>query len=627
MFKGYVETKGKRTIESVKGRTEFSTLEDVKDCKEYGGVLADDIILVDVDNRQDADKINHIIDDLGINCAKIETNRGMHFYFKNDNVKRNSIHKPCALGIDIDVKLGSKNSVIPLKINGKLRPIISTGVIDTIPAWLKVVSKVPNFESLDEGDGRNQTLFNYILTLQKHGHTKAEIRETMEIINNYMLSEKLDESELKVILRDEAFTDQNFYDENGKWSHNLFAEYLLREYNIITINKVLHMYKDGVYVGGVFEIEKVIVKHIPTFKRSARSEVISLLQILAEETPLSKPDKIVCNNGLLDIMTLELEPFTPDYVAVNKIPINYNPDAKHPSVDHVLNKICCGDQKLRLLIEEMIGYPLLRRPEMGKCFILTGRGSNGKSTLLDMMTAMLGEDNISSIGMEEIEQRFKTAEIVNKLANIGDDISNGYLAENSKFKKLVTGEPLMVERKGVDPFKIRNYGKLIFSANEVPRVNDRSNGLSRRLILVPFNARFSSNDPDYDPFIKDKLAEDEALEYLLLLGISGLRRVLIDNSMSFTEVEAVQNELKEYEQINNPILLFLEDHKIENEPVQYVYNKYSIWCNNGGMKPLNRNSFVRELKDLGYPTKQMRVPKDFKHRDITTDRVRIFVRG
>ena len=52
-----------------------------------------------------------------------------------------------------------------------------------------------------------------------------------------------------------------------------------------------------------------------------------------------------------------------------------------------------------------------------------------------------------------------------------------------------------------------------------------------------------------------------------------------------------------------------------------------LWCNNGGMKPLNRNSFVRELKDLGYPTKQMRVPKDFKHRDITTDRVRIFVRG
>ena len=91
-------------------------------------------------------------------------------------------------------------------------------------------------------------------------------------------------------------------------------------------------------------------------------------------------------------------------------------------------------------------------------------------------------NQVTSGGMEELEQRFKTADIVGKLANIGDDISNGYIAENSKFKKLVTGEPLMVERKGVDPFKIRNYGKLIFSANEVPRVNDLSDGLARRLV-------------------------------------------------------------------------------------------------------------------------------------------------
>lgn len=626
MFKGYVATKGKRSIESVKGRKEFSTLEDVKDLKEYGGVLSDDIILVDVDDSKDAELINKILDDININCTKIKTSRGMHFYFKNDNVKSNSIHKPCTLGINIDIKLGCKNAVVPLKIDNKLRPMISTGVIDTIPAWLKVVSKVPNFANLDEGDGRNQTLFNYILTLQKHGHTKAEIRETIEIINNYILGEKLSESEIKVILRDEAFTEQNFNDESGKWSHALFAEYLRREYNIILINKTLHMYKDGVYVGGTYEIEKAIVKHIPSLTKAKRSEVIALLQIIAQETPLSPADKIVCNNGLLDIITLELEPFTPDYISVNKIPINYIPEAHNKTVDHVLNKICCHDQQLRLLVEEMIGYPLLRRPEMGKCFILTGHGSNGKSTLLDMMTAMLGEDNISSIGMEELEQRFKTAEIVNKLANIGDDISNGYMAENSKFKKLVTGEPLMVERKGVDPFKIRNYGKLIFSANEVPRVNDTSNGLTRRLILVPFNAKFSSNDPDYDPFIKDKLMATEALEYLLQIAIKGLRRVLIENGSKFTEVDAVQQELKEYEQNNNPILLFIEEHKIENEPVQYIYNHYSTWCNTGGMKPLNRNKFVRELKLYGYDTKQVRINAEYKHKNIKTDRVRIFIK-
>lgn len=623
MFKGYVEMKGKRPIEGVKGRTEFNRLEDVQSCTGYGGVLSDDIILVDVDDTKDAEKINYIIDKLGINCTKMQTTRGMHFYFKNTTVRSNSIHKTCALGINIDVKLGSKNAVVPLKIKGELRPMVTTGVIDELPPWLKVVSKVPNFNNLEEGDGRNQVLFNYILTLQKHGFTKGEVKDTLRVINEFVLAEQLEESELNTILRDEAFSQQNWFDEDGKWSHHLFADYLMREYHIININNSLHSYHEGVYVPGVAEIEKLIVKHIPSLTKAKRSEVISLLQITAPCEKLSEPDFIVCNNGLLHIDTLQLEPFTPDYIAVNKIPIDYVENSKSPVVDNVLNKICCNDPQLRLLIEEMIGYPLLRRPEMGKCFILTGRGSNGKSTLLDMMTAMLGENNISSIGMEEIEQRFKTAEIVGKLANIGDDISNGYISDNSKFKKLVTGEPLMVERKGVDPYKIRNYGKLIFSANEVPRVNDRSNGLSRRLILVPFNARFSNQDSDYDPFIKDKLLTVESLEYLLQLGIKGLKRIL-DNNHSFTEVDSVNAEMEEYNKLNNPILAFLDEMDIENEPVQYIYNCYAYWCTNGGMKALNRNTFVRELKELGYPTTQIRVPKDYKHKDIKTDRVRVF---
>lgn len=628
MFKGYVETRGKKTIEAVKGRTEFWSLEEVKHLKEYGGVLADDMILVDIDNREEAEKLNYILDDMGINCTKIETSRGMHFYFKNNGVKSNSIHKSNAIGLTIDTKLGCRNAVIPLKINGKLRPIISTGVIDIMPKWLTVIPRgVPNFNSLEDGDGRNQTLFNYILTLQKHGFTKKEVRETINVINKYILVDKLEEKEIKTILRDEAFTENTFLDSNGKWSHMLFTEYLRREYNIILINKVLHFYNEGVYTGGTYEIERLIVKHIPTLPKSKRAEVLALLQITAVETQLSKPNYIVCNNGLLNIDTFQLEPFTPDYISINKIPVNYNPDSKSPVVDHVLNKICCQDSQLRLLIEEMIGYPLLRRPEVGKCFILTGRGANGKSTLLEMLSAMLGEENISSIGMEEIEQRFKTAEIVGKLANIGDDISNGYMAENSKFKKLVTGEPLMVEKKGLDPYKIRNYGKLIFSANEVPRVNDLSNGLGRRLILVPFNATFSSKDKDYDPFIKDKLMEQESLEYLLTLGVEGLKRILKSNNMNFTQAEAVQKEINEYNHVNNPLLMFIDDYKIDNEPIQYVYNKYSMWCVTGGMKALNRNKFVKELGYNGYPTKQIRVPKDYKHKDINSDRVRIFVKA
>ncbi|MBN3585959.1 hypothetical protein JYB64_26560, partial [Algoriphagus aestuarii] len=91
----------------------------------------------------------------------------------------------------------------------------------------------------------------------------------------------------------------------------------------------------------------------------------------------------------------------------------------------------------------------------------------------------LGPDNYSSLALEELGHRFKTAELFGKLANIGDDIDSEYIHSNAVFKKLVTGETVNVERKGRDPFEFNNYAKLIFSANEMPRINDRTDGLMR----------------------------------------------------------------------------------------------------------------------------------------------------
>ncbi len=103
-------------------------------------------------------------------------------------------------------------------------------------------------------------------------------------------------------------------------------------------------------------------------------------------------------------------------------------------MDKTLDKICCKDKQLRLLIEEMIGYTLFRRNELGKAFILTGQGANGKSTLLEVLNELLGEENIASVSLEELNHRFKTFQLEGKLANIGDDISNKYIEDNSTFK-------------------------------------------------------------------------------------------------------------------------------------------------------------------------------------------------
>ena len=112
-----------------------------------------------------------------------------------------------------------------------------------------------------------------------------------------------------------------------------------------------------------------------------------------------------------------------------------------------------------------------------------------------MVQTMLGEENISSLDLAELGERFKTAELFGKLTNVGDDIGDEFIANAAVFRKLVTGERITVERKGQDPFEFNNYSKLLFSANNIPRIKDKTGAVQRRLVIIPFDAKFSPERP------------------------------------------------------------------------------------------------------------------------------------
>ncbi|MCI5630173.1 MAG: phage/plasmid primase, P4 family [Clostridium sp.] len=610
LFKGYIPTggkDGKRPTEEYKNRTTFYTLEEVKPLKSYGGVLKDDIIQIDIDDYEESEIVFKIIKDLNIKCQVLKTTRGKHFYFKNTNIDKRKQGWFTPIRVKIDTGLGNQNAVIPLKINNEMREwLLTNDEIDSLPSFLYPVSRTSyiDFSKLEEGDGRNAILFPYILVLQQAGLTKEQIRESIHIINDYIIKEPVTDSELETILRDEAFKKECFYIKN-KLQYEKLARYLISDENVIKINNNLHIYHDGVYSSDVKNIERTLLRYIKNSKSSERTEIIKYLEILTENKYQTSPKTLAVANGLYDIETKHLSVFDSNVIIKNKIPVNYNPSAYDEDMDKTLNKICCNNKQLRMLIEEMIGYCLFRRNELGKCFILTGAGSNGKSTLLDVIKRLLGEDNISSVALEDLNDRFKTFQLEGKLANIGDDISNKYIDNNSTFKKLVTGETVNVERKGKDPFDFNNYSKLIFSCNDMPRINDLSDGLKRRIILIPFNAKFSKSDSDYDPFIIDKLFEPTALEYLLKLALAGLDRILYNRS--FTTPKLITDAWDEYEKTNNPVLGFIEEAKIDNELTTDVYLQYQTYCAASGLKHLSKSVFTRELCKLGYKTKQIRV--------------------
>ena len=591
--------------------SELKTYDEVKGLDEYAGILAEDVILVDIDNLEQSEILMNIVEDLQLNCRVYQTTRGRHFLFKNNGVKSCSTHSTLAIGLEADIKLGCKNSYSILKFGGEERFIEwDSEVYDPLPKWLLRVKYAPDFSKLGTGDGRNQELFNYILNLQSNGFTKDECRQCITIINNYVLKDKLSDNELSVILRDDAFQTDIFF--NGKtFLFDKFAQYLKNEYHIVRINGQLHIYNNGVYDYANKTIELKMIEKIPSLKSQQRTEVTKYLELISPDVVPAEANYIAFNNGIYDITTDILMPYSPDIVLTNKIPHNYVSGAYNELTDTTLDKLACGDKQIRALLEECIGYTFYRRNELGKAFILTGDKSNGKSTFLDLIKCILSESNISALDLRELGDKFSTAMLFGKCANIGDDIGDEFLQGNSVavFKKIVTGNRVKAEHKGKDPFEFNPYVKLLFSANDMPRMRDKTGAVLRRLVMIPFNATFTKDDPDYDPFIKYKLIKNDSLEYLITLGIGGLKRVLGNNE--FSHSDKVAKVLDEYEEENNPIIAFINEYGTEsiiNQPTTDVYLRYSTFCSQNQLQALSKIAFSKQInKRLNTTTMNKRV--------------------
>lgn len=604
-FRGFVETKNKKCIEKFKGRTDFKTFEQVQSLPEYAGILAAETILIDVDDFEASEILFKVVKEYALTCRVYRTSRGKHFLFKNSGVPTNKTGCKLAIGLTADIKIGTRNSYEVLKYDNQNREILydtaENEEAQQLPRWLFPVKSKMEFLNMETGDGRNQGLFNYILTLQSNDFSVEEARETIRIINKFVLKVPLSDDEIETVLRDDAFKKPVFF-MGSTFLFDKFATFLKNNNHIIKTNNQLHIYKNGIYISGLAEIEAEMIQHIPGLNRAKRTEVLAYLDILIRENSKAEDANLIAfENGLYNIVDDSFVEFTPEHIITNKIRWKYNPEAYSELADKTLNKIACNDPQIRALLEEAIGYCFYRRNELGKAFILTGDKSNGKSTFLSMVQCLLGDENISSLDLKELGDRFKTAEMFGKLANIGDDIGDEFIANPAIFKKLVTGERVSAERKGQNPFEFNNYSKLLFSANNIPRIKDKTGAVQRRLTIIPFDARFSADDPDFNPYIKHLLKTDEVMEYLINLGIAGLKRVLLNRK--FTGSTKVQKAMDEYEENNNPIIGFFrecedEEFQIENEPTNVVYKRYQEYCLANSLQPMSNIEFSKQVNRI-----------------------------
>ena len=606
LYKGFVSTSGKRATMPFKDKTssELLTLEEAQRYSEYAGILADDTVLVDIDNETESKIMLEVIKAKGLKCKVLATTRGAHFLFKISHPMSNRTHCHLGIGLTADIKGGGRASYEVLKYNGIEREVLyDSGEYEVLPKYLYPVKTNMNVLDLAEGEGRNNALFSYILPLQQNEFSVEECRECIGVINDFVLKDPLSEMELSSVLRDSAFEKPmatTFFTAKGTFMFDKFAKYLKNAENIIKINGKLYIYRDGIYESGDEQIEAAMIEHIPNLSRSKRQEVLSYLSLLvSKESGISDANLIAFKNGVLNIATGDFMEFSPEYVITNKIPHNYNPNAQSDLLDSVMMKLACKDRSVYKLLYQAIGYCFYRRNELRKSFFLLGEKRNGKSTFLDMVQTLLGEENVANLDLCEIGHEFKTAELTGRLANIGDDINDEYVSNTAIFKKVVSGDVITVAKKGKDPYKLRSFAKFFFSANSLPRLGrgKDSSAVLDRLVIIPFDAKFSKDDADYDPFIKYKLREESVMEALIAKAVPALRTVLVNQE--FEHCSKVDENMIEFEKSNNPLIVFFEElDEVDylNEPIKKVYQKYNSFCLSNNLQAISAIEFQKQIK-------------------------------
>lgn len=608
VFRGYVignpDGDGKKPAMKVKGKN-LLTWENVQGESCFGAILQDSVVDISFDTDDLSTKFWNMAEQNNWQCLILENpaNGHIHSYWKDTKgrIDKGGKDKKLAVGLIADIHNGS--TYIPLRVHGvdRFPPSFEPESLQEVPEELLPVNTQIDLLNLSEGQGRNDELFKYILILQSQIQLgKETIRRVLQNTNSFVFNESLKQEELDVITRDDAFEKPSFY--NGKvFMHDTFGRYMKNEFHIKRINGQLHVYDNGIYKAGYRFIENKMIELIPALKSNQRTETLKFLEIITpEDTYVSDANLIAFRNGVYDLMTDRLLPFSPEYVITNLIPWDYNPSAYDELCDKTLNKIACQDAEIRSLLEECIGYCFFRQNELSKSFFLTGSGSNGKSTFLDMVRNVLGRQNYVSLDLDELSERFSTTTMFGKLANIGDDISDDFLQGKpiAQFKKIVSGNDIKAEDKGKDPYFFKPTVKLLFSANEIPRMRNKGfEAIKRRLVIIPFNAKFSKDDPDFDSGIVWKLKTQNVAEYLVRLGIEGLHRVL--DNQEFTKSQKVTEQVDNFERDNNPILLFLEEvpaSEILNHETKEVFARYDTFCYENGFQRTAMQTFTKEIK-------------------------------
>jgi P4 family phage/plasmid primase-like protien len=377
--------------------------------------------------------------------------------------------------------------------------------------------------------------------------------------------------------------------------------------------------RDGLWrPGAKHEVERVCSQLLGERLRSSYVSNV-LLALRTSDLPLIEdgpphPPLINFANGMLAYMTEVFISHESDTAcqarSTVRLAVPWKPDAVCPRFDAWVHQVLPPD--CYEFIDEVIGYLMLNGNPLHKAILLHGSGRNGKGTFLRIVVALLGRANCSSVPLQTLgENRFATAELHMKLANVAGDLDSRHVEATNVFK-MVTGQDMIyAERKNMQPFRFVSWAVPIFSANLIPTSSDTSVGYLSRWEVIPFPVNLHDLPGGIDPSIEESIITSE-LPGIARRGVKGLQRLMARGG--FDRPESVTEAFTEFERRLDQARHWLDERATDrnvSDAWTYrtdTYNDYLAWARaNGHEKPLSAGKFYERIESAGIRPKQRKI--------------------
>lgn len=286
--------------------------------------------------------------------------------------------------------------------------------------------------------------------------------------------------------------------------------------------------------------------------------------------------EIPVENGLLNLETGTLRPFTPDRIFTFKIRAKYDPAIRCEVWENFMREVL-PDELDRRAAQEYAGYTLLPEMPYHKIGFMVGEGRNGKGVFVRTIQSILGSDSVSNIKIDQLNDthRFAATGLFGMLMNVSSEPSIRYPLSTELLKQLTGEDMLDGEVKGKqNRVKFQSFAKHFVLANRLPKVNDKSLGWWDRVLLIEWKQIFTDEKGNRVEKIENRwLRDEESRAGILTWMVEGLRR--LQSQHRFTQSKTMKEAMIKFKKVSDPIAAFLEE-ACEYDP-EYFESRLALY--------------------------------------------------